>query len=196
MSFTVISLPHLLSWESGRYPLIFNPYQDGGHSRAGGVEWSRLVSKHGPKVNAQKSRARSHSQSGAESGSRMGRSEGLPGDRGCGSLTMALEVPGPPQTDGAQQGRRSSCAVASTSQEAYVDMEGQWLSKGTLLDRGHLVPTIYQLVPGTFISLLIGSPHSAAYSLHWRKPQLRMVKRPAQSHTAAEQKLSLGRFFH
>lgn len=70
-----------------------------------------------------------------------------------------------------------------------MDMEGQWLSKGIMLEREHLVPTICQLVPSTVISLVIGSSHSAAHSLHWRKLQLRMVEGPAQSHIVAEQKL-------
>lgn len=87
------------------------------------------------------SRAQSCAQSGAESRSRMGRSERLPGDRGRGSLALALEVPRSPHKDGAQQGRDRSCAVASTSPEAHEDVEGQWFSKGTLMERAHLVPT-------------------------------------------------------
>lgn len=70
------------------------------------------------------------------------------------------------------EGTEGSSAEASTSWEAYVDMEG------TLLAREHLVPPICQLVPSTFISLR-GSSHSAACSLHGRKVPLRMAERPA-----------------
>lgn len=69
------------------------------------------------------------------------------GSLGCGSLTLALEESRPPQTDGALGCTESSSAVSSNSQEANMDMEGQWLSKRTMLERGHLVPTLFQLVP-------------------------------------------------
>lgn len=39
----------------------------------------------------------------------------------------------------------SSSAVASTSWEAFVDMERQRLSEGTLLARAHEVPSTFQL---------------------------------------------------
>lgn len=76
--------------------------------------------------------------------------------------------------------------MTCTSQEVYVDMEEQGSLKGTMLERRHLELTLCQFVPGTFISLLMISLHSAAHSLLRRKLQLRMVKRSAQGHTVAE----------
>lgn len=116
----------------------------------------------------------------------MGCSKGLPRDRGVWELTLALEESRLPQTDGAQGCRESRSAVTCASQEAYVDVEGQWSSKGTMLERRHLELALCQFVPSTFISLLMGSLHSAAHSLQRRKLQLRMVKRPAEGHTVAE----------
>lgn len=56
-----------------------------------------------------------------------------------------------------------------------------------MLERDHLVPTICQLVPGTFISLIIIPSHSAAqFALEEIAAHL---ERPAQSHMVAEQEL-------
>lgn len=119
-------------------------------------------------------------------GKEWGAQRGSLETEGCGSLILALEESRLPQTDGAQGCRESSSAVTCTSQEVYVDMEEQESLKGTMLERRHLELTLCQFVPGTFISLLMISLHSAAHSLLRRKLQLRMVKRSAQGHTVAE----------
>lgn len=102
------------------------------------------------------------------------------GSLGCGSHTLALEESRPPQTDGGPGLQREKLCC---DQHFPGGVCGQWF------EREHLVPTLFQPVPGTFISLVIGSSHSAAHSLYRKTLELRMVKRPAQGHTVVEQEL-------
>lgn len=181
-----------------RYPLIFKPWRRWG--RTGRVEqrrpgqgepealvWPGLMVPEAGVVWGPP-----YFQGGAEPGSRMGEAQrGSPqAEGGHGSLTLALEESRPPRTEGAQGGRGDRKQLCCGQHFLGGICEHGEVAAIRRDSAGQGTPGTFHIpaVPSTFISLG-GSSHSAARSLHRRKSQLRMFRRPAEGHTVAEQGL-------